>query len=576
MIDFSHFTYFFPQAERPAVDDLTLQVGAGEFVLLTGPSGAGKSTLLRALGGLVPHFSGGRVAGRVRVAGRDPVSAGPAALSRSVGYVFQDPEAQAVLDRVEAEVAFSLENAAVPPDEMRERVQEALAWVDLLPLRDRRLATLSGGQRQRAAIATALALRPQILALDEPTSQLDPEGAREVLETLARLNEERGLTILLAEHRLERVLPYAGRVIALEAGRVVADGPVPRVLEELPRLPPLAALGRALGWRPLPRTVAEARPFLAQNGRPAPESGRWLRPRTAQAGDNGGRNGASGVTGAREEGAPLLEARDVRFAYDGRPALRGADITVRPGEVVALLGRNGSGKTTLLKCMVGLLQPETGDVAVAGRSIRNRDVADICRDVAYLPQSPGDLLYAQSVREELASTLANHGVDGGSERIDALLAKLGLAHAAEAYPRDLSVGQRQRVALGAVTVTQPPLVLLDEPTRGLDYETKEALVALWLAWRQAGMGLILATHDVELAAQVADRALVLHRGEVVAEGSPAGVFAACPAFAPQVARLFPGRGWLTVEDAVEGLRSTDDGQRAALATDVQMAEEAAG
>lgn len=572
MIAFDRFTYHFPQAERPAVRDVSLAIDAGEFVLLTGPSGAGKSTLLRALGGLVPHFSGGRVGGRVRVAGRDPVREGPAAVNQVVGYVFQDPEAQAVLDRVEAEIAFSLENAAVPPDEMRERVEEALRWVDLWPLRDRRLATLSGGQRQRAAIATALALRPQILALDEPTSQLDPEGAREVLETLARLNEALGLTIVLAEHRLERILPYAGRVIAMDDGHVIADGPLPDVLEDLPRLPPLSALGRALGWRPLPRTVAEARRFVTPETLPRPQKRGWLQSKRAQGRRNGGgRNGWARASGVPRTTSSLLAARDLHFAYDGRPALRGVDVTVQSGEVVALLGRNGSGKTTLLKLLVGLLRPEIGDVKIADRSIRDRDVADICRDVAYLPQSPGDLLYAQSVREELAITLANHGLEGEAERIDALLDKLGLAHAAAAYPRDLSVGQRQRVALGAVTVTRPPLALFDEPTRGLDYGTKEGLVALWREWRAGGMGVLLATHDVELAAQAADRVIILEQGEVVAEGPAASVFASFPAFAPQMARLFPGCGWLTVEEALEGLRSPERERPVSLA-EVRMVD----
>ena len=293
---------------------------------------------------------------------------------------------------------------------------------------------------------------------------------------------------------------------------------------------------------------------------------------TARARENGG--GPNGASAAPETKAPLLEARGVHFAYDGRPALRGVDVSVRPGEVVALLGRNGSGKTTLLKCIVGLLRPEAGDVQVAGRSVQDRHVADICRDVAYLPQSPGDLLYAQSVREEMAITLANHGLDD-PERIDLLLEALGLAHVAAAYPRDLSVGQRQRVALGAVTITRPPLVLLDEPTRGLDYKTKEGLVALWRAWRSAGMGLVLATHDVELAALVADRVILLRQGKVVACGPTARVFAAQPAFAPQMVRLFPGRGWLTVEDALNGLETPDADAKLVAVTPVQSAEEPA-
>ncbi|MFW6184484.1 MAG: energy-coupling factor ABC transporter ATP-binding protein, partial [Chloroflexota bacterium] len=234
MITVENLTYIYPEVERPVLRDVSLTIPAGEFVLLTGPSGAGKSTLLRTFSGLVPHFSGGTIAGRIRVAGKDPVADGPQQMSRTVGMVFQNPEAQSVVDRVEADVAFALENAAVPPGEMRIRVEEALNLLELTPLRDRALHTLSGGERQRAAIAAALALRPRVLVLDEPTSQLDPQAAADVLGALARLNEDLGLTIVLCEHRLERVVRYAERVVALEQGVVVADGPVPDILERLP------------------------------------------------------------------------------------------------------------------------------------------------------------------------------------------------------------------------------------------------------------------------------------------------------------------------------------------------------
>jgi energy-coupling factor transport system ATP-binding protein len=253
----------------------------------------------------------------------------------------------------------------------------------------------------------------------------------------------------------------------------------------------------------------------------------------------------------------------VSFAYQKKPVLKKVDLKVGEGEAVVLMGRNGTGKTTLLRCLVGLLQVQSGQVEIAGRSIKGRHVADICRDVAYLPQLSDDLLFAETVYEELAFTLQNHGMDGAAQAIEQLLEQLDLSTCRGAYPRDLSAGERQRVALGAVTVTRPSLLLLDEPTRGMDYDAKGGLVALWKRLRQTGMGMLMVTHDVELAAQVADRVLILSEGEIIAAGSPQEVLGSSPLFAPQIARLFPGRGWLTVEDALEGIRGADRGRVAA-------------
>ena len=536
MIIIENLTYVYPNQQHPALDGVTVRIGAGEFVLLTGTSGAGKSTLLRTLSGLVPHFSGGRLSGRISVDGRNPISEGPGQLSQTVGFVFQNPEAQSIVDQVEAEIAFALENAAVPPAEMRVRVEEVLQLLELTPLRDRALHTLSGGERQRVAIAAALALRPRVLALDEPTSQLDPQSAAEVLHALVRLNEDLGLTIVLAEHRLERILRYSERVVALDRGRVVADGYTPEVLQQMPQLPPLATLGRRLSWSPLPLTVKEGLRFA-----------RTLQPER--------RNGNSAAPAIVTRARPVLKGEGIHFAYNRQPVLQGVDLQVNEGEAIVLMGRNGSGKTTLLRCLVGLLQAQAGTIAVAGRSIKGRSVADICRDVAYLPQSSDDLLFAETVYEELALTLRNHGMDEDRHVIDELLVQLDLTEHSRAYPRDLSVGQRQRVALGAVAVTRPSLLLFDEPTRGLDYDAKDDLVALWKRLRQDGLGMLMVTHDVELAAQVADRVLILSEGEIIAGGEPAEVLGTSPLFAPQIARLFPGRGWLTVEDALAGLGS---------------------
>ncbi len=543
MITFEHVGYTYPEAARPALQDVNLRLHEGAFTLVIGPSGAGKSTLLRCINGLVPHFSGGALEGTITVDGLDPVRATPQVLSRHVGFVFQDPEAQFVVDRVEDEIAFALENAALPAQEMRVRVEEALDLLDLAPLRDRRLETLSGGERQRVAIAAALALRPRILVLDEPTSQLDPKSAEDVLHALVRLNHDLGLSIVLAEHRLERVLPFADHLVCLsEAGSVVASGPPRQVSRGLDLVPPLVALGKALEWDPLPLTIKEGRGFS-----------RALAQHRSQA--NGTRAAQLTERSATES---YLQARDVEVGYNGYPVLRGVDLDVWPGEIVVLMGRNGSGKTTLLKSIVGLLRPQRGQLSVAGQDVAGRDVAEVCRQVGYVPQDPNALLFANSVLEELLITLRNHGLDARPPLApQALLERLGLTGKDGAYPRDLSAGERQRVALGAITVTRPGALMLDEPTRGLDYAAKRGLVDLLRGWRDDGMAILLVTHDVELAAAAADRVVLMSQGEIIATGDPAQVLGASPLFAPQVARLFPGTGWLTPEDALGALLTTD-------------------
>jgi len=530
MITFHHVSYTYPHRDEPALRDVTLSIQPGEFVLVAGESGSGKSTLLRTLNGLVPHFTGGKISGKLIVDGLDTIQSGPQQLSRRVGFVWQNPEAQAVLERVEPEIAFGLENAALPPAEMRERVAQVMAWLELTPLRDRLISTLSGGERQRVAIAAALALRPHILVLDEPTSQLDPASACEVLDALTRLHEQLGLTVVLAEHRLERVLGQVDRMVVLEHGRVTHDGPPRDVLPHLSQVPPVVELGLQLGWEPLPLTVIEAKAHLTALT-PAPSL-----------------EGRGGWERARPQ--PVLTVSQLSYRYNDKPAVQDVSFQVGAGELVALMGANGSGKTTLLKSVVGLLRPQTGEVTLAGVSLKGKPVAEICRQMAYLPQNPDDLLFAESVTGELELTLQNHRQEDAAATIEPLLRQLGLEAVAGQYPRDLSVGQRQRVALAAVTVTRPRLLLLDEPTRGLDYQTKQNLVDLWREWLAEGMGILLVTHDVELVAQMAHHVILLQNGHILAEGHPRNVLPHYPTFAPQIAHLFPHHGWLTPVDVV--------------------------
>ncbi len=545
MIRFRNVSYTYPGAMEPAIQDITLDIPAGEIVLVIGPSGSGKSTLLRCVNGLVPHFSGGTLHGEIQVNGLDPVTAAPHRMSRSVGFVFQDPETQFVVDRVEDEIAFALENAALPLEDMRTRVGEVLDLLDLTPLRNRTLETLSGGERQRVAIATVLAFRPQVLVLDEPTSQLAPQSAEEVLQTLKRLNREMGLTVLVSEHRLERVLPFTDRLIYLEEGRPGAlTGPPRQVLRHIELQPPLVELGKALGWDPLPLTIEEGKSLLESfQCKPVQVNG-----------DEVGKLRENQSSNHRISTAhPYLQARDVDVNFGSYRVLREVNLDLWPGEILVLLGPNGAGKTTLLRTLVGLVRPQKGNVLIGGQDISARDVADVCRQVGYLPQDPNALLFADTVLDELMITLRNHKMPAADLRSRELLARFGLSDQVDCYPRDLSVGQRQRVALGAIMVTRPGALLLDEPTRGMDYASKQVLSRILQEWRKDGEAILLVTHDVELAAVLADRVALIEAGQIVDEGPPVDVLGNSEQFATQVARLFPGRGWLTPGDVIQPL-----------------------
>ncbi|MGB9722908.1 MAG: ABC transporter ATP-binding protein [Chloroflexia bacterium] len=523
---------------RPALDRLDLEIEEGEFLLLAGPSGSGKSTLLRCLNGLVPHFYGGTFSGKISVLGQDPVACGPGRMSRLAGLVFQNPEAQGVAPTVEEELAFAMENHGLPEALMRRRIEEVMDWLGISHLRGRRLETLSGGERQRVAVGAVLTLRPRLLLLDEPTSQLDPQGAEEVLEALERLKRTLGLTVILAEHRLERVLGRADRILYLPGdGGPPLLGRPREVLRQMPWVPPVVALGQALGWEPLPLTVDEARRFVG------PE--RCIEPVETMGG--GGRTRWAASPPASH---PVIRVTGLSFAYNGRPALKGVHLEVFPGEIVALMGANGAGKTTLLKHLVGLLRPQEGQVEVCGLDTRRVPMERLVARVGYVPQNPDMLLFADTVAQEMDFTLRQHGRPAG--RYGEMPALLGLQGYLGRYPRDLSVGERQRVALAAILVAEPEVILLDEPTRGLDYAQKEALERFLLGQKQAGRTIVLATHDVELAARCADRAVLLEAGEVRAEGPVWAVMARRMDLASQIQRLYPNSAWVTVEDVLNG------------------------
>ena len=534
LISLNNVTYTYPSARQPALRNLSLDVEAGEFLLVTGVSGAGKSTLLRLFNGLVPHFYGGHVSGSVRVAGRDPVALGPGEMSDIVGLVFQDPEAQFVAEIVEDELAFALENAGLPMPLMRKRVEESLHALSIEHLRGRRVSTLSGGERQRVAIAAVLTLQPQVLVLDEPTSQLDPQSAEEVLDALVKLNSDLGLTIILSEHRLERVVQYADRILYIEMDGETQLGTPRDILSSTALAPPVTEVGKLLNWTPLPLTIKEGRRFVQ-----------------ARALVNVHSKDPSPAFDPSPEAASLDRTW---FSYDGREVLRGLSMSIRQGEITALMGRNGAGKTTILKLIVGLLKPGRGSVCTLDEDTRNISLDALSRLVGYVPQQPDVLLFADTVQAEIDFTRRTHGLppDGAQ-----LMQTLGLTPYRMADPRDLSVGERQRVAIAAVLAGDPPLLVLDEPTRGLDYLQKTALTHMLRTLRDNGKTVILATHDVELAARLADRVVLLGDGEVIADGPAREVMTGSLVFSSQVSKLFRDPALITVEDVENALAANE-------------------
>ncbi|MGW1748028.1 ABC transporter ATP-binding protein [Streptomyces sp. NPDC002092] len=578
MIRFEDVSVMYEGAAEPTVRGVDFEVPEGELVLLVGPSGVGKSTVLGAVSGLVPHFTGGTLRGRVTVAGRDTRTHKPRELADVVGTVGQDPLSHFVTDTVEDELAYGMESLGLAPDVMRRRVEETLDLLGLADLRNRPIATLSGGQQQRVAIGSVLTPHPRVLVLDEPTSALDPAAAEEVLAVLQRLVHDLGTTVLMAEHRLERVIQYADQVAVLPTpGAPVQLGPPAAMMAVSPVYPPVVALGRLAAWSPLPLTVRDARrraedlrDRLAQpadsrtqpagnraaRAAPDPEKGGTPQARASEPTPTATSTWRRRRTKAQPDRTPSLpaEVRSLSVRHANIQALRHIDLTITPGETLALMGRNGAGKSTLLNTLVGLTPPTTGSVSVGGLTPHRTPPPTLIRHVGLVPQEPRDLLYADTVAAEC--TAADRDADATPGTCRTLLSTL-LPEITEVtddtHPRDLSEGQRLTLALAVVLTARPPLLLLDEPTRGLDYAAKARLVTLLRNLAVEGHAIVLATHDVELAAELAHRVVLLADGEVIADGPTAEVVVSSPSFAPQVTKILAPQQWLTVAQVREAL-----------------------
>jgi energy-coupling factor transporter ATP-binding protein EcfA2 len=536
MIELDQVSVTYADAPAPTLRDVNLRVDEGELALVVGRTGVGKSTLLGVLNGLVPHFTGGTLAGRVLIDGRETRTQPPRELADLIGYVGQDPLSGFVTDTVEEELAYTMEQLAVPPDVMRKRVEETLDLLGIAELRDRALHQLSGGQQQRVAIGAVLTAQPRILVLDEPTSALDPTAAEEVLAAVTRLVHDVAVTVILAEHRLERVIQYADRIIEVRGDGTVRCGEPADMLRTTKVAPPVVEMGRLFGWSPLPLSVRDARRAAAPLRRRLEDHRVPLARRAVPPATSGG---------------VALRARNVVVRYGPVVAVGGVDLDLAAGQVTAVMGRNGSGKSSLFWALQGSGPRQSGTVMVDGTDPKSLPAAAGRRLVGLVPQTPADLLYRETVAEECAQADLE-STDPRSEGTRNLLDRLAPGIPDDLHPRDLSEGQRLALVLAIQLEGAPRVLLLDEPTRGLDYAGKRALVGILDLLAGEGHAVAISTHDVEFVSAAADRVVVMADGDVVADGPTAEVVSSSPAYAPQVAKILAPLAYLTLDQVRAG------------------------
>ena len=535
MIKFSHVSLIYPNSTTTVLEELNLTIAEGELVLVIGPTGSGKSSLLRLINGLVPHHTGGILAGDISVNGVSTQMTKPGGMAHLIGIVGQNPANGFVADTVEEELAFGMEVLNLPNDVMRKRVEEVLDLLSLAALRNRSIATLSGGEQQRVAIGAALVTHPKVLVLDEPTSALDPIAAEEVLSILHRLVHDLGLTVVIAEHKLERVIQFADRIVYINGDGAANVGTPEEILMQSPIAPPIVHLARALRLKEIGVTVREMRRMTTH-----------LRETIA----------SHPVADSQKPTETVISIDKLTVSYENQTALNSITSTICAGEIVAVMGRNGAGKSSLLKAIVGVNRPGTGVIKVLGDDPYDLQGKKRREAIGFIPQEPSDLLYGQSVSIECAQADRDNELPAGTtyEVLQQLVPGISLT----THPRDLSEGQRLGLALSVVLSSNPSILILDEPTRGLDYEAKNELTRMLVNFAATfGKAVLLATHDVELVAELANRVIFIADGDIVADGTTLDVLLSSPAFAPQVAKVVSPQPWLCVKDvvaAIEGMQ----------------------
>ncbi|MBM3308708.1 MAG: ABC transporter ATP-binding protein [Candidatus Altiarchaeales archaeon] len=444
LVEFKKVSYKYPDARKNALSNFNLKVNKGEFILVRGPSGSGKTTFLKCINGLVPHYSGGVFQGRVFVNGLDTIKNSIEGISQSVGFIFQDPENQIICSTVEGEIAFGLENKKTPRGQIGRKMAKIAKELEMQPLLKRQISELSSGEKQKVILASVLALEPEILLLDEPSSQLHPESAEKLNAILSKLNKEKNITVILVDHNFN------------PAGK-------------------LKKVDRVINLGQQDKACIHAKPKKV-----------------------------------KKTGKVVVRIYNLHYSYAGKKALDGINLKIREGEFVSIIGPNGSGKTTLLKHFNGLLKPSRGDVFIHGVNTRTAIVEELAKTVGFLSQNPNDYLFCDTVEDEVKFTLKNLGLGGD---VDGMLVSLSLKEHKHCYPRDLSGGERQRVALASVLIANPKIIVLDEPTRGIDFKSKKKMVEILQSMKSEGKTIVIATHDMDLASH-SDRIILMENGRI--------------------------------------------------------------
>ena len=566
-VQFENLSFVYQGAEKKALDNVSLEIEEGDFVTWMGHTGAGKSTLMYCLNALIPSFVRGKLEGKGVVLGRDISQSRTAEMSGDVGLVFQDFEAQLFSTNVELEIAFGMENLGVPRGEMRHIIDELLPLVRLEGLRDREPSTLSGGQKQRLAIASVLAMRPCLLAMDEPTTDLDPIGKWEILQ-LARRLRGRGMTMILIEHETEEALD-SDRVVLLKEGKILREGPPAEILSDCQLLEeagvaplPVAEFFSRLPERPLgdgklPLTVEEAVAEFKRRLRICPSAAQMLEEKDRR---------------LRGGGEPALRLEGVHYRYPlGVEALKGVDLEIREGEFVAIIGQNGSGKTTLVKQFNGLLRPTSGRVEVFGRDVGELSPRERAEQVGYVFQNPDHQIFAPTVFEEVAFGPRNFGLSEREvrENVEEALAAVNLTGYEDEDPFLLTKGERQRVAVASVLALKPRVLILDEPTTGLDYLQQRSMMEMVCSLNRRGHTILIVTHSMPTVAHYAHRTIVFDEGMVLMDDTTRRVFARGEELEevflrpPQIVRFGNRLGItsLTVEEMLEVVEPIEFGTR---------------
>ncbi len=515
MIELQGFSFRYSPSHFFALKDISIRILPGEFVLIVGDSGSGKTTLLRAINGLVPHFYGGEYRGKVIVEGKEVSETSPRKLAAIVGSVFQDPENQILMSTVEREISFPLENRGMKEAEIEKRVEEALELLGIYHLRERKIESLSGGEKQKVAIAAAMASYPRYLLLDEPTSQIDPNSAEELLALLERLNDDLGIGIVLVEHRMERTMHRADRLIVMNAGKIICDGE-PRMVAskiDLDALgigyPQITRVARKMELKYLPLTVKEGRKALSHLF------------------------GKVKITQEKYEKEKVGEAMSLSFSYDGKRVIRDLTLELFRGEVLGLMGRNGAGKTTLAKLLSGLLKPQRGKIRIMGKDIAAINERERSKLVSMVFQNPNVHLFQDTIYDDIALSSEDN------EKVKSIMKKLGIWKLKDRSGKELSGGERMLAAIASIAVKEPELLILDEPTRGLSYRFKRVLSS-YLRDYASRHSVILISHDVEMIARTVQRVAILSRGKIIVEGNKRDILSSSLIYSTQLNKVAQG------------------------------------